>query len=148
MTGLTALPYKWTVDADAEAATDVSAGNDLISCLWAEIQAFLGSDPQPNQSKILRQGVIRHSMSPPRYFLDRPLCFSQPVVEKVNAMAEAHQLRIDTREEADGKDQGNFVLFDRAGNYLGRITTKGLTLTPQRFDETFFRAVMDLYLAP
>jgi|GEM_PF-2246829 len=125
---------------------DATAKPDLLSSLWGEVRRFLASEPRPGDCKVLSHGVIRHSMSMPRYFLDQPLCFNETHLDRVRQLAERYELRLDVREEADGKEQGNFVLFDRTGNYLGRITTKGLTLTPQRFDETFFRDVMNLYL--
>lgn len=121
---------------------------DRYTTLWTEIQDFLASDPKPDQFKTLSHGQIRHSMSMPRYFLDQPLRFDEGAIDRVHHLVRSHRLRLDIREDADGVDQGNFVLFDEGGNYLGRITTKGLTLTPQRFTEGFFRDVLSLYLGP
>jgi hypothetical protein len=126
---------------------DAAMKSDTLATLWVDIQAFLASDPKPNDGKTLSHGNIRHSMSMPRYFFDKPLRFDEATMKKIDVMSERHRLRLDVREESDGKEQGNFVIFDREGNYLGRITTKGLTLTPQRFGEGLFREIMSLYLS-
>jgi hypothetical protein len=120
----------------------------ILSTLWSDIQAFLASNPQPNDYKILSHGNIRHSMSMPRYFFDQAIRFDGPTMERVNKLAERYRLRLDVREDPDGKEQGNFVMFDEAGNYYGRITTQGLTLTPQRFGEAFIFDILSLYLTP
>jgi hypothetical protein len=126
---------------------DALMKSDILSALWVDIQAFLASDPKPNDGKTLSHGNIRHSMSMPRYFFDEPICFDEATLKKIGETADRHELRLDVREESDGKERGNFVIFDREGNYLGRITTKGLTLTPQRFGEALFREIMSLYLS-
>ncbi len=120
--------------------------DDPLGLLWKEIQSFLATDPKPNDYRKLSVGEIRHSMSMPRYFLDHPLRFDSPTMELVRKMVERHRLNLDIREEPDGGPEGNIVINGPEGNYYGRITTKGLTLTPQRFGEEFFRDVMRLYL--
>ena len=126
---------------------EMPSKSELLAALWADIRAFLASNPQPNDYKVLSHGNIRHSMSMPRYFFDQPIRFDGPTMERVNELAERYRLRLDVREDPDGKEQGNFVIFDEAGNYYGRITTQGLTLTPQRFDQAFFQEILSLYLA-
>lgn len=84
-------------------------------------------------------------MGMPRYFLDRPFMFDEAGLARLNGLTEQYGLRQDVREPP-GNGAGNIVLFDRDGVYLGRLTTTGLTLTPQRFTEALFAAILGLYL--
>ena len=116
-----------------------------ITVSWHEIQAFLAGNPGPGARRKLTIGEMRHSMGMPRYFLDRAFTFDGARFRQLETLCVQHGLRQDIREVPGPDGKGNIVLNDKDGTYLGRLTTVGLTLTPQRFTESLFTAIVSLY---
>ncbi len=116
-------------------------GDDRVALIWDDIHEFLGSDPGPASRKHLAAGEMRYTMGMHRYYLEGTAALDPDRLTRLTRLAAEHNLRLDEREP------GNYVVFDRNNDYIGRAQHHRLILMPQKMPKDLFLQFISLYSA-